>query len=144
MYVADCRLGSVVASTATAASALFWEELRQPAGLALATNSSGWPTPDVHALFQYSLDGRLLATSAAGGEGPGEFNFPTHLCCGPEGRLYVTDLRTADLTRMRREAAWGSVGRKGGGMGQFNRPKGVAVDRHAHIRRRRLRQRADI
>jgi DNA-binding beta-propeller fold protein YncE len=73
--------------------------------------------------------GRLLRTVGRRGAGPGEFNFPTAVAVGPNGRVYVTDTMNyrvevfdADLTFV---STFGTLGVR---PGQFRRPKGIAVD----------------
>jgi DNA-binding beta-propeller fold protein YncE len=83
-----------------------------------------------HVLVVYELaTGRLLRTVGRRGAGPGEFNFPTAVAVGPDGRVYVSDTMnyrvevfSADLDFV---SSFGSLGVR---PGQFRRPKGIAVD----------------
>ncbi len=85
-------------------------------------------------LLALSLDGKLLRSVGRRGGGQGEFNFPTNLCVGRDGRIYVSDSMNFRVQilgpDLKPEASFGTVGR---GPGTFASPKGVAVDSQGHI-----------
>lgn len=134
-YVADSGWGCVAAFTDDGGLVFTsGEELKRPAGLALADDVL-WVADSVHhALFRYGLDGRLLGRVGRRGEGDGEFNFPTHVCAAPDGRIFVTDSMNHRIQILDAKGGFlGSFGQEGQGMGQFSRPKGVTVDSDARV-----------
>jgi DNA-binding beta-propeller fold protein YncE len=78
-------------------------------------------------------EGRLLDTLGVRGDGPGEFNFPTHISFA-RGMLYVSDILNS---RVQGLAAGGDVklafGRRGLYVGNLVRPKGVATDDEGNV-----------
>ena len=71
---------------------------------------------------------------AGGGNGPGEFNFPTHIAADRQGDLYVTDSMNSRIVRLDPEGRFkNQIGAQGDGPGHFSRPKGVAVDTFGHV-----------
>ena len=105
------------------------DEMKQPVALTLAGETLWVADAAQHTLFRYDLAGRLLGQAGRRGSGPGEFNFPTHLCSAPDGRLLVTDAmnhRVQVLDAAGRPLA--SFGGSGEGKGRFNRPKGLAAN----------------
>jgi DNA-binding beta-propeller fold protein YncE len=107
-------------------------ELVAPSGLAVDDSRGRLYVVDArrHVLVVYELaTGRLLRKVGKRGTGPGEFNFPTAVAVGPDGRVYVSDTMnyrvevfSADLDFV---SSFGSLGVR---PGQFRRPKGIAVD----------------
>ena len=107
-------------------------ELVAPSGLAVDDSRGRLYVVDArrHVLVVYELaTGRLLRKVGKRGAGPGEFNFPTAVAVGPDGRVYVSDTMnyrvevfSADLDFV---SSFGSLGVR---PGQFRRPKGIAVD----------------
>lgn len=135
VVVADTGWGQVVGFDEDGRQRfLLGPELKQPAGLALAGNSLWIADAALHTLFRYDLDGHLLGQVGRRGSGPGEFNFPTHLCAAPDGRLFVTDAMNHRVQVLDAEGRpLGSFGGSGEGKGQFSRPKGLAVDAHNRV-----------
>jgi sugar lactone lactonase YvrE len=85
---------------------------------------------DRHTLIVYELaTGRLLHRVGKRGAGPGEFNFPTAVAVGPDGRVYVSDTMNYRVevfsASLEFVSSFGSLGVR---PGQFRRPKGIAVD----------------
>ena len=68
------------------------------------------------------------------GLGPGEFNYPTHICLDREGRLYVTDSLNFRVEIFDRAGKYlFDIGKLGDASGHMAVPKGVGVDSYGHI-----------
>ena len=110
--------------------------LRRPTGLALDAAGGRLFVADTHAhdIKVFGLDGSLLHTLGRRGDGPGEFNYPTHLAFA-RGRLYVADTMNARVQVI--EAATGrhlrNIGDRGVYVGNLVRPKGVATDSEGNV-----------
>jgi DNA-binding beta-propeller fold protein YncE len=107
-------------------------ELVAPSGLAVDDGRGRLYVVDArrHVLIVYELaTGRLIRTVGRRGAGPGEFNFPTAVAVGPDGRVYVTDTMNYRVEVFDADLAFVSTfGTLGVRPGQFRRPKGIAVD----------------
>ena len=109
--------------------------LRRPTGIARDPARGLVFVADTHAhdIKVFDDDGRLVDTVGHRGDGPGEFNFPTHLSYA-RGRLYVTDNLNARIQVL---TASGEValrfGERGLFVGNLVRPKGVATDDEGNI-----------
>jgi DNA-binding beta-propeller fold protein YncE len=112
-------------------------ELEAPSGLAIDREGHRLYVADAarHQVLAYSTDdGKALATIGKRGGEPGEFNFPTNLSVGKDGRLYVADTLNFRIQAFTREGAVvHTFGELGDSPGRLNRPKGVAVDSEGHI-----------
>ncbi len=113
------------------------DELGRPSSLAIDRDRQRLYVADVtrHLIRIIDLTGeRQVGTLGKRGEGPGEFNFPSHVSVGRDGRLAVTD---ALNMRVQLFAADGkpllTFGKQGDGSGDFTAPKGVALDSDGHI-----------
>jgi hypothetical protein len=86
-----------------------------------------------HCLRFFDLSGRPRGTVGRRGAGPGEFNFPSYLCCFDQ-HLLVCDAGNARVQVLDLDGNWKkSIGRKGDGAGDFALPKGIACDSQGHI-----------
>jgi sugar lactone lactonase YvrE len=78
--------------------------------------------------------GRIIGSFGSRGPEPGQFNFPTNIARGRDGRLYVTDTMNFRVEMFDRNGRYlGSFGKLGDGSGDFDKPKGIAVDSAGHI-----------
>ncbi len=108
------------------------DEVESPSGLAVDDSRQRLYVVDSRksTLLVYGLPtGKLLARIGKRGTDDAEFNLPTSVAVGPDGRVYVTDTMNyrvqvfdADLKFIKQ---FGSLGVR---PGQFRRPKGIAVD----------------
>lgn len=112
-------------------------ELGRPSSLAIDRDRQRLYVADVtrHQVRIVDLTGeRQTGTVGNRGEGPGEFNFPSHVSVARDGRLAVTD---ALNMRIQLFAADGrpllAFGKQGDGSGDFTAPKGVALDSEGHV-----------
>jgi DNA-binding beta-propeller fold protein YncE len=73
--------------------------------------------------------GKIVERFGTRGSEPGQFNFPTNIALGRDGRLYVTDTMNFRVETFDRDGRYlDSFGQLGDGTGDFDKPKGVAVD----------------
>ena len=113
------------------------DTLTRPTGLARDPQSGQLYVADTHGhdIKIFSADGVLLNTLgvSARGEGPGQFNSPTHLTFAA-GLLYVTDTLNSRVKVFTVEGELVRVfGRRGLFVGDMPRPKGLAVDSDGNI-----------
>ncbi len=109
--------------------------LRRPVGIAYVAErdllyvvSGG-----THCLAVFTPDGKLVDSFGSRGTGPGQFNYPTHVCWH-DGRLLVTDSGNCRVQLLGPDGSFvRSIGQKGDGAGDFALPKGVAVDGDGHL-----------
>jgi sugar lactone lactonase YvrE len=107
------------------------DQLQRPTGLAWDAAASLLYVADTeaHQIKVFDLTGRLVRTLGRRGEGPGEFNYPTYLALARDG-LVVSDTMNARIQVLPLEEGGHPLvfGRRGTRVGDFVRPKGVAVD----------------
>ena len=138
VLVADSKLGVVARldRKGETRAAIGRGLLKRPTGLAYDAKARLLYVSDTgaHDIKVFDDQGKLLKTLGRRGEGPGEFNFPTHLAFA-NGELYVTDAMNSRIQVL--DAATGAVtlrlGERGIYLGNLVRPKGVAVDGEGNI-----------
>ena len=138
VYVADADLGIIARLTPKGETrpAIGKGILRRPTGLAYDADQQQLYVADTYAhdIKVFDARGNLTGTLGRRGEGPGEFNFPTHLAYA-RGELYVTDTMNSRIQVL--DTLSGRVklrfGERGLMMGNLVRPKGVAVDGEDNI-----------
>ena len=133
ILVCDSRLRRVAAFDAKGRPLgdLIAEGLARPAGLAVSETRDEIYVSDAleHCIKVYDLQGRRLRALGRRGDGPGEFNFPTHLALDGAGRLLVTDFMNFRVQIMTPEGKFVcAFGKLGDAPGSFSKPKGVATD----------------
>jgi DNA-binding beta-propeller fold protein YncE len=87
-----------------------------------------------HRVVMVSPSGQILGSFGTRGTGRGQFNFPTNIARGADGRLYVTDTMNFRVQVFDAEGRFlRTFGQLGDGSGDFDKPKGIAVDSDGHI-----------
>jgi len=134
-YVADSALGRVLAfRSGKELIGDFSTEIGQPSGLAVAAGRLYVADVAKHRIGVFDLEGHFLKAIGHRGDGPGEFNFPTHVAVDSAGRILVTDAMNTRIQIFEPDGSYrGSIGKLGDASGHFGRPKGVAVDRLGNV-----------
>lgn len=138
IFVADADLGLVARLDAggNTLASIGLGHLQRPNGVAYdpVTRSIYVADTEAHMIKVFGLEGNLHAEIGSRGEGPGEFNYPTHIAIS-HGKLYVTDTMNARVQVF--SAAKGeylqTIGKRGMRVGNLSRPKGVAVDSEGNV-----------
>lgn len=106
-------------------------ELLRPTGIAYDATRKRIYVADTyaHAIKVFDQNGALLRSLGRRGEAEGEFNYPTHLALA-SGQLYVTDTMNnrVQVFATESDSYTRQLGARGLYVGNFVRPKGVAVD----------------
>lgn len=136
LIVADGALQTLIAfDVATGAvSPISWKlpTFQRPSGLAwdAAHGRLFVVDPPQHCVHVIALDGSAPTKLGERGEGPGQFNFPTHVALSPAGHLYVTDSMNFRVQHFDAALAFvTAIGGLGDTPGDLPRSKGLAVDR---------------
>ena len=134
-FVADSALGKVIAFDASGkVQFAITIGLERPTGLALLGDHLLIADSQRHQIVVCGLRGELISRFGRRGNGPGEFNFPTHVSVDSQRRIYVTDSMNCRIQIFDADGHFlRAFGRAGDGPGRFSRPKGVAVDGGGHI-----------
>ena len=138
IYVADAALGFVAKldHSGNPVARIGNGILKRPAGVAHDPSQRLLYVADTygHDVKVFDEHGRLVQLIGRRGDRDGEFNYPTHVAFA-RGELYVTDTMNS---RVQVFGASGEVldrkfGTRGLNVGDFVRPKGVAVDNEGHV-----------
>lgn len=138
VFVADPELGLVARldKNGNTLSPIGQGQLLRPTGLAYEPKSRRLFVSDTkaHQIKVFDLEGKLLSVIGEHGEGPGQFNYPTHIAVLNE-KLYVSDSLNARVQVMSSPTGryLGVVGKRGLFVGNLVRPKGVAADGEQNI-----------
>ena len=111
------------------------EVLQRPTGIAYDPDNQRFFISDTDAgdIKLFSSGGELLDTWGVAGRADGQFNHPTYLAYH-QGRLYVVDSLNARIQILDRQGRFmQSVGQRGLYVGNFSRPKGIALDSDGNI-----------
>ena len=109
--------------------------LERPTGLAFDTLGRRLFVSDTGAgdIKLFDPDGRPAGRWGSAGSGPGEFNRPTFLAYR-DARLYVVDSLNARVQVLDDRGQYlRSVGQRGLYVGNFSRPKGIALDSDGNL-----------
>ena len=81
-----------------------------------------------------TTEGKVVARMGKPGDGPGEFNYPTHITVAADGSLWVVDSLNFRVQHLDSSgiflSAFGGVGDR---PGEFDKPKGIAIDPQGRI-----------
>ncbi len=87
-----------------------------------------------HAVSVFNKKGKHLFDFGKRGSKKGEFNFPTNISAGSDGRLYVVDTGNFRVQIFGNDGKFiDSFGSVGTALGSFARPKGIALDSDGQI-----------
>lgn len=82
----------------------------------------------------FTLEGKHIGTVGQVGTGEGEFNRPTYITVGADGKIYVTDSMNHRIQIFDSEGKFLRMfGQLGGNIGDFGSPRGIAVDSDNNI-----------
>ena len=112
------------------------ERLERPAGIAYRPSDGSLYVADAarHVIQVFDREGNFLHSMGSRGVGPGQFNFPTHLCVDLSGRLYVSDTLNYRVQVFAPDGQFLRLfGRQGDRPGNFAYPCGVAVDGFGNV-----------
>ena len=138
VLVADAELGAVfrLGADGQPRGVIGQAELARPTGVARDPISGRIYVSDTrrHQIVVFDRDGRFLDHWGRRGDEPGRFNAPTYLYLS-QGRLYVADTLNSRVQILDADdGRWlKSIGRRGLYVGNFERPKGVAVDDEGNV-----------
>lgn len=137
-FVADAELALVARldRQGNSGAAIGKGVLSRPNGIAVDLTTRRIFVVDTHAhqIKVFDLEGNLLEVWGKRGDGPGEFNYPTHVALRGE-RLYVSDTLNARIEVLSAHDGrpLASIGKRGLFFGNLVRPKGVATDSEENI-----------
>jgi DNA-binding beta-propeller fold protein YncE len=87
-----------------------------------------------HRIVKLNLDGDMIGTLGERGIDAGQFNFPTFLCLGNDGNVYINDSMNFRVQVFSGKGNFvKQFGKAGDGSGDFARPKGIATDSFNNI-----------
>jgi sugar lactone lactonase YvrE len=134
-YVADSGWGAVLAFRENGKLLLqITNHLERPSGLAVINDQLFVADSQRHCVVVFGLDGAYRSEFGRRGDGPAQFNFPTHLAADAAGGLYVTDSLNGRVQAFDSQGRYQrQIGSLGDGPGCFSRPKGVALDPVGHL-----------
>jgi DNA-binding beta-propeller fold protein YncE len=131
LWAADSRLhGLAVFGPRGASRWVGLDRLKRPAGMAYCPSNQLCYVCDAGAdrVLAFDAAGQVVLEFGSRGSGPGQFNCPSHIACGPDGSLVIADSFNGRLQRCGVDGApIGQIGRKGDAAGDLALPKGVAV-----------------
>jgi len=112
------------------------DRFERPAGIAYRSPQNTVYVADAgsHTIHVFDHKGQFIRHIGARGIGPGQFNFPTHLCIDRSGRLYVSDTLNYRLQVFGPDDRFLRMfGQQGDRPGNFAHPCGVAADRFGNL-----------
>jgi DNA-binding beta-propeller fold protein YncE len=108
--------------------------LDEERGRLYVADPSRQKSPD-HYVRILDLEGNYLGEIGRGrGVDEGFLLFPTYLALGPDGNLYVSDTMNARVSVFDPDGGFvRTIGNRGDGFGQFDKPKGLAFDEFGNL-----------
>lgn len=110
--------------------------LQRPAGLAHCSTNDLLYVSDAgaDAIVAFERDGRLVFQFGSRGPGPGQFNLPAQIACGPDGAIAVADSLNFRVQRFAADGSFAAAfGQKGDAAGDLALPKGIAFDPEGNL-----------
>ena len=137
LWVADAKLHAVAVLEPSGGSRwIGGDALVRPAGLAYCRQNGLCYVSDAgaHAILAFDPAGTAVLHFGSRGTGPGQFNCPTHIACGPGPSLAVADSLNFRIQRLGPDGSpLGAFGKKGDATGDLALPKGIAFDPEGNI-----------
>ncbi len=112
------------------------EQLERPGGIACRYPEGTIYVTDAanHTVHVFDREGKFIGSLGTRGVGPGQFNFPTHLCIDRSGQLYVSDTLNYRVQVFAADGRFLRMfGQQGDRPGNFAHPCGVATDTYGNI-----------
>jgi DNA-binding beta-propeller fold protein YncE len=113
-----------------------FRELQRPVGLAISADGEKLYIVDALSsqIHVTTLDGKYLNSIGRVGDGDAEFNRPTFMDVGSDGRLYVSDSMNHRIQILDKEGNFiNKFGHLGQEIGSFGSPRGISLDSHGNI-----------
>ncbi|MFZ5947201.1 MAG: 6-bladed beta-propeller [Stygiobacter sp.] len=118
---------------------IFKEGLIRPTSIKIRNDSVYVSDTGANQIIIFNLERRELKWIGGRGETAGSFNYPVHLCLDNSKSQYTNSLYVVDAMNFRIQVLnkagvfIKSFGKLGNGIGDFARPKGIALDSDGHI-----------
>ncbi len=110
--------------------------IQRPIGISLSPDNKRLYVVDALAsqIHVMSPDGKLLFSIGHKGTGEAEFNRPTYIDIGKDGKLYITDSMNHRVQILDKDGKYiFSFGHIGQQIGSFSNPRGIAIDSDENI-----------
>lgn len=110
--------------------------IKRPIGIAISPNEERLYIVDAIAsqVHVMSLDGKFLFSIGSYGNKESEFNRPTYIDVGKDGKLYITDSMNHRVQILDKDGKFiYSFGHIGQQIGSFTNPRGIAIDSDENI-----------
>jgi DNA-binding beta-propeller fold protein YncE len=112
------------------------KELQRPVGLAISEDGQKLYIVDALAnqIHVTTLNGKYLNSIGKKGSGDGEFNRPTFMDVGRDGKLYVSDSMNHRVQILGKDGSFiAKFGQLGQEIGSFGSPRGISLDSQNNI-----------
>lgn len=139
VYVTDSETATVNIFEASGQFAGYLGEkdyFKRPTGIVVENTTQRIYILDTadHKVHVFDTSGNFLFSFGKRGSNNGEFNYPTHIAAGNDGKIYITDAMNFRIQIFDRDGNFLTVfGKQGDEYYDIDKPKGIAVDTHGHI-----------